>query len=314
MELIERLRAQGLLTPVQAARLEEVESGRLFSLHRELRLLIYLGVLLLAWGIGVTVKGHLKDLGPAVILTALGAGVAACFWYCFSRALPYEDRETGAPTAAFDYILYLGCALVGVAFGYLEFQYKFLKEFWDFYLLGSSALFFALAYRFDNRLVLALAIFNLGAWFGVRFEAWRVPFLDLRLRTLLFSAALAAAGKALEGRGIKAHFTDTYLTVAANAACWALLAKVFSKGLWCPDFWILAVLCGGLVSWAYPRRRFWYFAYGVVYGYTGASAALLRYLPGGLLFSFYSLLTTGLLIWLIFGVRRHMEESRADIP
>ena len=43
---------------------------------------------------------------------------------------------------------------------------------WDLYLLATALLFFFLAYRFDNRFVLSLALSSLAGWFGLKISHW----------------------------------------------------------------------------------------------------------------------------------------------
>src|SRR5205814_1221150 len=135
-----------------------------------------------------------------------------------------------SPTAAFDYVLYLGCAFLGILFGYLETHYHLLDAYWDCYLLASAGLFAWLAYRFDNRLVLAMALVNLAAWFGVRFSHWDLPLLDLRARAIVFGTGMIAAGWWLERAKIKEHFADTYYTLGLHVLFWALLWGLFDRG------------------------------------------------------------------------------------
>src|SRR6185436_101652 len=76
-------------------------------------------------------------------------------------------NEVESPNMALDYVLYGGCLVFALDLGYMESRFHLLQEHWDFYLLLSSLLFFVLAYRFDNRLVLSLALSALAGWFGV---------------------------------------------------------------------------------------------------------------------------------------------------
>ena len=65
-------------------------------------------------------------------------------------------------------MLYLGCLILAVELGYIESRFHPFGDGWDHSLLLAAAVFFLLAYRFDNRFVLSLALSSLGGWFGVR--------------------------------------------------------------------------------------------------------------------------------------------------
>src|SRR6476661_612611 len=139
-----------------------------YSVFVELHTLLYLGVASFVAGLGWTIQTHFRGLGDAAILLALTLALAWSLYYCFSRGRPYSNGRVEAPGFAFDYVLYLGCLVLGLELGYLEFRFQLLKESWDHYLLLSASVFFLLAYRFDNRLVLSLALSTLAGWFGLR--------------------------------------------------------------------------------------------------------------------------------------------------
>jgi hypothetical protein len=288
--------------------LAAIQSGRLFSLHREIHAFLYIGALFIVAGVGGTVKRYFLELGPAAILSGLTAAFVACLAYCFRRARTYAAGKVESPTAAFDYILYLACALLGVEFAYLEAHYHLLDRFWDYYFLVSAGLFFWLAYRFDNRLVLALALANLAAWFGIRFWRWDIPYLGLRTRAILFGAAASSAGKLLESFGIKAHFTDTYFDFGLTALFWALLSGIFEKGFSSPYLPPLVLLSACVAYRAYQAKRFKFFLYAVGYGYLGFSICVLKALRWDRSASLYLLVSASALIVAIFAFRRAMEE------
>ncbi|HAH05321.1 MAG TPA: hypothetical protein DCM05_02170 [Elusimicrobia bacterium] len=307
MKCVDSLRARAGLTDPQAALLDDIETGRLFSLHREIKALFYLGATFIVFGVGATLKDRLMELGPLTILSVLALAVAACYGYCFKKAGPYSEGKTGSPTAGFDYVLYLGCAFLGLAFGYAEAKFQLLDRYWDFYLLGSGCLFFALAYRFDNRFVLSMAILNLAGWLGVRLKHFEM--LDVRTQAMLFAAALIALGKFLEDRKVKAHFTDTYLLFGLHLLFWSLLADVFPKGFACWQFPVLAALTVFALNYSFKRRRFDYFLYSTVYGYLGFSSGVVHHISDSSAVSLYVLVSSVAVIVTVFRMRRSLEQD-----
>jgi len=101
-------------------------------------------------------------LGDTLIITALSLLLCASLYYCFSHSGAYRDQEVESPSFVFDYVLYLSCLIFVVELGYLESRFEWLRDAWPNYLLLASASFFALAYRFDNRFVLSLALSSLA--------------------------------------------------------------------------------------------------------------------------------------------------------
>ena len=224
---LEQWKEAGTISPEQHGQLAGLARREPFSLFLELNVLLYAGVLTFVAGLGWTVTTWSQQLGDVLVLAALTAILAVCFWYCFSR-----ERS---PTLVFDYVLYMGALTWSVELGYLENRFHLLSGQWDYYLLATAGLFFFLAYRFDNRLVLALALSSLAGWFGLTISHWS-SHQDAMYRAyaVLYSLIVGTAGALLTHRGLKPHFFDTYLNVAANVLFWAVLSGVFqSHGYGC---------------------------------------------------------------------------------
>ena len=277
LDRLEHWRDQGTITPEQHAYLAGLTRGEPFSLFLELNILLYGGVVAFVAGLGWTVTTWSQQLGGALVLALLSAILAACFWYCFSRAPAFSPEETPAPNPFFDYVLYLGSLVWCVELAYLENRFHVLSGQWDLYLLATAAFFFFLAYRFDNRFVLSLALSSLAGWFGLTISRWP-SHQDAAYRqyALLYCLVIGAGGALLQRRGLKPHFLGTYLNVAANVLFWALLSGVFNPqgyGLW---FLALLIACGASLAWGLTRRQFAFVAYAAVYGYVGVSWMLIR--------------------------------------
>ena len=113
---------------------------------------------------------------------------------------------------------------------YIENRFHLLSGQWDLYLLATAGLFFFLAYRFDNRFVLSLALSSLAGWFGLTISHWP-SHQDAAYRqyAILYSLIVGGAGAIFQRRGLKPHFFGTYLNIAANVLFWALLSGVFNR-------------------------------------------------------------------------------------
>lgn len=273
-EFVAGLRDKDLLTPDAARRVSELEAREHLPLAREIHALLYLGAALILAGVGATVKGRLDQLGPMTILVTLGLAAAACFAYCLRTARPFAPGRVEAPTAAFDYVLYLACGLMGIFFSYLEWKWKILGSWWDLYLFGSGLLFAAMAYRFDNRLVLATGLLNLASWLGLRAGIWN--FLDTGAKPALiaYGALLIVISAATRHGEIKTHFEGTYRTLGVHLALMTLLSD--AKDFGHPQFWVLLASCTALGAWSMRERRFDTFAAAVGYAYIAALASLLH--------------------------------------
>lgn len=274
---LEHWSEQGAISLEQHAYLAGLCRREPSSLFLELNVLLYAGVLAFVAGLGWTLTSWSQQLGDVLVLTVLSAILAACFWYCFSRAPAWSPAEMPAPTAVFDYVLYLGSLVWCLELGYLESRFHVLSGQWGLYLLATAIFFFFLAYRFDNRFVLSLALSSLAGWFGLTISRWP-SHQDSAYRqyALLYCLVVGLGGLFLQRRGLKPHFFGTYLNIVANVLFWALLSGVFNRrgyGVW---FVALVLACGASLAWGLTRRQFAFVAYSAVYGYIGVSSILTR--------------------------------------
>jgi hypothetical protein len=274
---LEHWREQGAISPEQHVYLASLCRGEPLSVFLELNVLLYAGVLAFVAGLGWTVTTWSQQLGDVLVLAILSTILVACFRYCFSRAPAWSLAGTSAPTAVFDYVLYLGSLVWCVELAYLENRFHVLSGQWDSYLLATAVFFSFLAYRFDNRFVLSLALSSLAGWFGLTISH-RPSHQDAAYRqyALLYCLLVGVGGVILQRRGLKPHFFDMYLNIVANVLFWALLSGVFNRqgyGVW---FLALLLACGAFLAWGLTRRQFAFVAYSAVYGYVGVSSIFIR--------------------------------------
>jgi hypothetical protein len=278
---LEQWKEQGKISPEQHAHLAGLSREEPLSLFLELNVLLYAGVLAFVAGLGWTVSTWSQQIGDVLVVAALSTILAACFWYCFSRAPAWSPTETPAPSPIFDYALYLGSLVWLLELAYLENRFHVLSGQWDLYLLATAGLFFFLAYRFDNRFVLSLALSSLAGWFGLTISHWSAhQDAAYRQYALLYCLLIGGGGALLQRRGLKPHLFSTYLNIVANVLFWALLSGVFNRegyGLW---FLALLIACGASLAWGLARRQFVFVAYAAVYGYVGVSLRFLRGVTG----------------------------------
>jgi hypothetical protein len=276
LEYLDRWNSTGAITSAQHDALASLVRKDRFSVFVELNTLIYLGVLAFVAGVGWTIRTYSASLGDAAILSALTVMFVASLSYCFSRVRPYSHDQVEPSGFAFDYVLYLGCLTFGVGLGYLEFRFHLMQDDWDHYLLLSSFVYFGLAYRFDNRFVLSLALSTLASWFGLRLSHFPDVARSLRLYALGYSVIIATAGTALYRIGVKQHFLEAYLHVSANVLFIALVSAAVGGDLeWLYLLGLLGVATVAIVA-GVRFKRFAFVVYAVVYGYIGISARVIR--------------------------------------
>jgi Predicted membrane protein (DUF2157) len=310
VERLSRWKDEGVITPAQFERLGAIVRKDRFSVSLELDVLLYLGVLSIAAGLLWTVRTHFTDLGDAAVVVALSVIVALCVWYCFSRARPYSPGKVESPMAIFDYVLYLGCLVFAIELAFIEMRFALLKDAWDTYVLVSAAVFFAAAYRFDNRFVLSLALSTLAAWFGIKLTRFRFePADSIRASALVYSALVAGTGITLQRLAIKPHFVETHLHLAATVAFVALTSGVTSANTGFLYLIGLLALAAVYIAYGVRRRDFAFVAYGAVYPYIGISLKLVDRLSGTAAMAYGVVSGSAMVIAMVYVARRFGREE-----
>ena len=220
---VDALVRDGTLTPEQARPFARVARRELVSVHGELRLLAYVGVLLVMGGVGMLLKDNLERIGPAAIASMLALAAAACLAWVQRRSPEFTWDEVKSPHLALDYVLLLGALLAGADLAYVEAQFTPLGEAWTWHLLIVSVFYGLLALRYDSRVLLSLALSTFAAWRGVsagrlNHALWMGSDDLVRVNAaacgLLYLAARLAAALARR----KAHF-EPVLTHSAGCCC-----------------------------------------------------------------------------------------------
>jgi len=309
---IARLRADNVLSAPQATLFNRVARRYLVSARLEIRLLLYLGVLLLTSGVGVLVVEHQKEIGPLAIAGALTLGTLICLAWVVRTAPPFSWRQVESPNVAFDYILLLGVLLFAATLGYVEAQFTVLGEHWAHHLLIVGAVYVLAAYRWDSRAVLALALTTLAAWRGVSMSLRAASSLafghgdDLRANEIaigLIYVALAVLSVRLER---KSHFEGVFGNIGLILLFEALVSGVFGAAPW--GIWLAALLAvAAAVVWlAFGLGRSLYFAEGVAAAYLGLLRPLFH-MGSTVGFLLAALLGAGALALIIMAHRRMIE-------
>lgn len=292
--ILRKLLGQGLLLPEDAAKIQEFEAKKPFSLHWELKTLLYLGVLLLNVGLGFLIYENIDTIGHAVIIALIGAISTACFWYAVRHRQPFSTGETKSPTPYYDYILLLGCLTFLIMEGYLQYQYEIFGTRYGLATLFPMVLFFGLAYWLDNRGVLSLGITALATWLGIT-----VTPQDLLRQNDFNSVSIVQTGVFLGGLltlipflserwGLKKHFSLTYLNFGVHILMVSTLAGMMALRQDLLYFLVLCLSVGFFLWYARTRGSLYFLTVAVLYGYIGLTYMLIVHTESlNMAFEFY---------------------------
>jgi len=308
--LLKDMHRAGELSSTQLDVLTELHLKKRYSVHQELRAAIYIGVLLVTAGVGLTIRQYFTQLGDIAIVGSLTVGAIAAFLYCFWKGRPWSRGEVESPNILFDYVLLFGCALYAADVGYIETQFHVLGDSWHNYLLVSAALFFFLAYRFDNRLVLSMALSTLAAWFGFQLSLRFLSFHKYyRESAIAYGLVTFALGSLSHRLAVKKHFFDVYLNFTVHFLLVALLSGVFEFRFASWHLPAMAAAIAALAVYSMRTRRFLYMLYAILYGYACLSVVVLEFLHGTNAFFLYGIVSSLAVIGLIFALSRRFKEG-----
>ena len=283
--LFSRLLKEGLISAASFDKIKTYSSKQLFSLHWEIRVILYLGILVLTGGLGVLVYKNIDTIGHHAILLFIAMICAGSFYYCFKNRLPFSKDKVRSPSAYFDYILLLACLSFIIFLGYFQYQYHIFGNRYGLAIFFPMLLLFFCAYYFDHLGILSLAITNLGAWVGITitplqllegndFNSTNIIFTGIFLGlVLVFASQLSSRKK------FKAHFKFTYLNFGMNVLFVSALAGMFQfeKAYL---LWSLFVAGIGYFFYWYAKgeRSFYILLMSTLYVYVAITYVILKML------------------------------------
>lgn len=266
---------EGHIDANQFARIRAAEAEQLFSIHWELRTILYLGILLLSSGIGILVYINIDTIGHQAILAAIAAACAGCFYFAFKHKLPYQNEKIVHTSPFFDYVVLLGCLLFALFVGYFQYQYSPFGEHYGILVFIPTVLSFFMAYRFDHKGVLSIGITGLAGTFGLSVSPRQLieqnDFSDLSVVFTAFSLGILLGVWAWYSdlKNIKRHFSFTYHNFTLNIMCIAALAALFDQDLKLISLLALAGICIYFIRYAFEQKSYLFFLLSILYGYIG---------------------------------------------
>lgn len=304
-EVLDELGKQAILPPEQRTQLATLEASRPLSLHWELRSLLYMGILLLSTGVGLLVYDHFDAIGHGALLAAIAVACAGCFFFAWRFRPEWTWLAARSRSAFGDYALILACLFFLTLEGYAQYAYTVFGTRYGLATLLPALLFLGLAYRFDHRGVLGMAITAFISWVGVTVKPlqlfFKTNFFDRPTVFWAMGLALVLIGVALglQHRRIKPHFTYTYLVMAGNLLLVAILGGLFNfNELRLVFVAALLTACAGFDWYARREQSFLFLLMSTVYGYIGVTYLFFQYIhPSNTAIYWYFILTGSLLVY-----------------
>lgn len=307
--LLGLLTEKGIISEKQSSQISVHEESQPFSIHWELRTLLYLGITCLSTGLGVLIYKNIDTIGHNILIGLIALICMACFYYAFIHKKPFTWDEVEGSTNLDDFALVGACIAFLTLEGYLQFQYNIFGTRYGLAAFIPAILFFFCAYRFDHRGVLSMAITALASGVGVSiapvqlWEANDFSSKNLAITAMLLGIFLILVGWVSEQRHLKKHFSFTYFLLGGNLAFVATLVGLFTFDWKIIYFIVVAVLSYLYITYARQKHSYIFLLMGVVYGYIAFTYSIFEAMPNELdalfFMLFFMLSGVGVIVFLI---------------
>ncbi len=317
--LLDELQQKQLIEPAQRVSLEQYETNKPVSLFGYLRTLLYLSISAFIGGIGVLIYQNIDTVGHTILIVLLALLTVACFVFVFRKGTPYRPERVVQPAAHFDTVLLLGCLLFLALEGYVQYQYELFGTRYGVAVIIPALFFFFLAYRYDHQGVLSLAITALASWVGLTATPSELlvknDFSDPAVirASVIFGAVVLVASWFLKRRGIKPHFTYTYVLLVGTLYLAACTGGMFTQDSWQFVFGLLlGIGCWYFFKSAQDENSLLLLLLSVIFGYTGFTYLLFNNLYDGFvefLASLYFMVSAAGVIWFFVSYKKILKRK-----
>lgn len=308
----------GFITRQQHAYLCSIASEEVISVYSELRVVLYLGILLFTGGAGYLAYENIGEIGHALAMLLLLVVAIFSFRYVFKNSIPYSPTEVIVPLPYFDYVLLLAGLSVVALCTYFQIYFELIDQVINWSSLALTAMFFYLAYRFDSRTQLSLGITLLAATIGISLSPIGIikgnfVVKDLIHPGLLLGVALVLGGFISKRKHVKAHFAFTYKNFGLLLFFFAGVSAIFLIRKELPYVFLVCSTAAlvALFSWRY--KYFLFFLYASISGYIALNYWLIESLSGfdGLTFILFFIPTSCMLfvVWLVVNKKHFIDNE-----
>lgn len=278
---------KNLITENQYHEITTYRNLNVFSLNAELKLFLYLSVLLFTSGIGILIYKNIDSIGHIALLSILLIVIAACFYYCFKNSKGFQKTETVFESPILEYLVLAANILTCIFIGYLQFQYKPFGTHYDLATLIPTIVSFFCAYYFDNKSVLTIAITGLAAYIGLSVTPQDLLHNDFYSNPNLSYSAIILGGLLIlytiysSRINLKTHFNIIYLTFALHLISIASISNMVDDysydGIWMLFGLVLAASSYYFYKVSHETKAMSLYVFMIVYAYIGLNIFVFRF-------------------------------------
>lgn len=269
--LVER----GFIAEDQFQQISGYQKLEVFSLHTELRLLIYLSISLFCAGVGLFIANNIDQIGHTAVLSILFLAIGICYYFAFKNAPKFSWKQTSFENIIYEYVVLAAIILSGIFIGYLQFQFDAFGLNYSLATFLPTILVFATAYYFDNKSVLSIAITGLVASIGLSINAKSLidgTIFDssfLSISGVILAALLLTFAIYSERNHLKSHFSPIYYQFSVHLMGIIGIANL-TENYWFLYFAVMAVFFYYIINISIKEHSLLLFIFAIIYSYIGA--------------------------------------------
>lgn len=272
------------ITEEQLEDIRAYRSLNLFSLHNELKFLLYISMLMFTSGIGILIYQNIDTIGHTALLGLLLLVTVTCFYFCFKNHQGFKKEEVPFPNPLYDYLVLTAVILSCTFVGYLQFQYQGFGTHYGLATLVPTIISLFCAYYFDNKSVLSIGITGMAAYFGLSVDPKHVFENEIIDNTYLSYIGLAFGLTLLlwvwytTKINLKKHFNLVYLTFSLHLVSIACIVNLFENYYWLAFGIILGIATYYFYNLSFQIKSISLFIFTVIYGYIGINIIFTKFL------------------------------------
>jgi len=280
--IYKKLFRSDLLNKQQYEFMEAINTNKIISLYNELRLMLYMGIMLLSTGIGYFAYQNMGKFGHITCMALLLAGILTCFYHIMKYAAPYSNARVSVTHPYYDYILILASLLLLGLFSYIQVYFNLVHVLLNWSTLISAVILLFMAYRFDNLGLLSMGITAVSAALGIAITPvnwvkgeW-LPTANLYNTGILLGMAFVITGQISQVKSLKSHFRFTYQNFGLLIFFVACIAAIFDSNYPLLYSFILLITSGLVIYFGWRFKEFLFFLYSSISGYIALTFLLVR--------------------------------------
>jgi len=273
LSVIAKLYSENLITEKQYLFLESIQSAKIVSLYYELRLILYLGIVLFTSGLGYLAYENIGEFGHVLLMLLMAILIGLGFYFIDRKAQPYSNDEVKTPNGYFDYLLVLIALLIIGLFSYIQVYFELTELLLNYSSIITAIVFFLMAYRYNNKALLAMGITALVATFGLTITpvGWiNGDWFDssqLYQIAILCGFVIVLTGHLLARKSIKKHFLFTYQNYGLLLFFVGCIAATFDSYNETAYAFFTSIVGVAISIYSWYNKKFLFFLYANISGY-----------------------------------------------